>query len=128
VPQQQPGEPGAHDEYIALVGERLAGDGWGGVDVGQVAGELAVHRREAGRAPAGVAELAVAGLCLVVEHRTRRQRRQGLARLVGLDGVAGGVDAHRCGGGTCCEPLQPGDRIHPHRHRSPPFALAPHTT
>ena len=92
VPQQQPGEPGADAQHLALVVECFAFDRRLGIDVVEVALELALHGHVVGSAPARFLEVAVLGLLFGVEHGAGRGRGQLLQMLIGVDRVAHAVD------------------------------------
>ena len=116
VPQQQPGEPGADDEDVALVGQRLPRHRVGRVDVLEVLGELALHRHVVGGAPPGLLELAVLRLLLGVEHGARRVGREHLEVLVVDDRVALARDRHGRLGGPGVERLETGCGVDPNGH------------
>ena len=105
VPQQQAGEPGADDEHVALVRQRLTRHRVGRVDVLQVLGELALHRHVVGGAAAGLLVLAVLLLLLDAERRPGRVRRQRLQLDVVGDPVARARDPVRRLGGAGVERL-----------------------
>ena len=111
VPQQEAGEPGADHQDLALVGQGLPGHGGGGVDVLQVAGEVALHGHVVGGTPAGLLVLPVLGLLVGVEHRPRRRLGQRPEVVAGDHGVARSLEGRVGAGRPRVELLEAGGRV-----------------